>query len=193
MEGPNTAGVNSPTCPLGSDSVDIGGLVEFRRGDRRTVVLTSAAALLRTRRTTQAAGVLVSLAAIVGGWWHPAVWLAAPIGFLVAAYLPGRLRQEMLLLLDSTQGIMRSSQHGTDGQAIPLSEVTCLRGAYETQGWDGRSVVFAVDAEGGQHPILALPGTDEAAAARICALLGALTQKPASYTGPFGKPLHFPR
>jgi hypothetical protein len=72
------------------------------------------------------------------------------------------------------------------GTTLRIEQVWEIRGAYETQGWDPRSVLYAVMEDATEVAVLILPGTDEVLAEYACRTLGCLLDRPATYAGPFG-------
>lgn len=116
-------------------------------------------------------------------------WLLLILGALAFFVLPLLARTAVYLEISAAEepGQIRVFPHvACPGIVLPLTQVSAIRGIYETQGWDPRSVLFAVLADGSEVPLLTLPGTDEALAEHACRTLGLLLDCPSTYTGPFG-------
>ncbi|MFN3651442.1 MAG: hypothetical protein ACK47B_17845 [Armatimonadota bacterium] len=169
------AELNSPAAPL---------LV--RDEGLRLVFWTGTAYVRRTRILVRAGGMLALAAgATAGALFSPWGWLAAPVGLLLAALAPGQIRAARLLEIDTAAGRLTPTALAPE-LSLPLDRAARLRGVYETQGWDPRTVIDLVFADGTTVPVLIFPGTDERLAEYACRTLGQLLGCPATYKGPFG-------
>jgi hypothetical protein len=120
----------------------------------------------------------------------PWAWLGIGVGLALALLEAGRPPLGTLIRVDLDSLQLTPLQPELAGTCVPISEVREIRGEYETQGWDGRSVYFASMANGADRPILILRGTDDARAEAAGRVLGVLLDCPAHYVGSLGKPLH---
>jgi hypothetical protein len=149
---------------------DHGDLLQVTREGERVVIATGARAVNRARLLARIVGALVAVAGLA--LTPLAIWYLAltPLGCLIALVVPGRLNSARLLEIDNEQGAVIACETGAQ---IPLAAITSIRGAYETQGWDPRSVLYAVHGADETAAII-LRGTDETLAETACRTLGVL-------------------
>ncbi len=172
---------------LGLDEEPCKSIRIIQSGDR--ISFTPDEALLRravvNARFAFSALALVSLFVAM---WFPVALLLTFIAAFCAWKLPMRIMAHEMVAIDSSRNVILVTQKGINpGTEISVDYIASLRGVYETQGWDSRSVVMAAMSSGGDVPIVFLTGTDEAEAEYVCHALGRILDKPASYTGPFGE------
>jgi hypothetical protein len=160
------------------------GLEPSGEGDR-VFLGPSAAASLRARQLQIAGGLAVGLVGALLLLATPWAVLGLAAGLLWAALGPRLVRPAPVLRLD--RGELAPLQPELAGPGLDRSDIRAIHGAYETQGWDARSVIFAALADGTDRPILVIPGAGEKRPEAACRLLAALLDCPASYTGAFGK------
>lgn len=134
-------------------------------------------------RLAGGAGVVVGLMLAQSSLWG---WALAILGLLAFVFLPRLIRPARLLEIDGEQGVVRVVQPAVGaGTVVSIVHIVALNGVYETQGWDPRSVIFALLDDGTTAPLLVLSGTDEALAEYTCRTLGLLLNRTATYIGPF--------
>jgi hypothetical protein len=153
----------------------------------RLIYYTGEGYLRRSRLTARVAGaaaIVAGLALTTQSLWGLAL-AAAGIGLLALA--PRLILPARLLELDADGGRLLITQPAAGaGVSLCLEQITALRGVYETQGWDPRSVIYARLTNGTEVSILVFPGTDEPLAEYACRSLGLLLDLNATYAGPFG-------
>ena len=164
---------------------DTDALLEARRKGDRVVLATSGGCVDRSRRKARGGSLAAAVAGVLAAQYSPWGWLLAIGGLLALVVLPGRLRPARLLEIDLGRGLLIPCRHAA-GATPDVTSVCLLRGVYETQGWDPRSVVYAVAEDDTATPVLILSGTDEKLAEQACRALGALLDRPATYAGPAG-------
>lgn len=180
--------MDTVVCDLaGKGSAAAGGLEWKGEGDRLYLGISEGEArraLLVARLGAGAVVVLgVALSAVT-----PWGWLLVAGGLVAGFALPHLFRSEALLLAEPEAGRLTPLQPELAGQTLACTDALEVRGAYETQGWDARSVIRVVLADGTETPVLILPGADERKAEAACRLLAELLACPAVYTGAMGKP-----
>ena len=160
-------------------------LAVARDGDR-LVLQTGPGAVRQARRRVQTAGAVAALAGLALAWLNPWAPTFTALALLTLVLVHTRLRAVPLVTLDPQQGVLTVCQRAAGaGVSVALSEIAAVRGAYETQGWEPRSVI-AVECRDAPPVPVVLPGTDEALAEEACRTLGTLLGCPAAYAGPFG-------
>ncbi len=162
--------------------------IQVRREGQRLIFMMGEGYMQRARLTARAAGT----AGIVAGLALTKLSLLWGLVLVVSgacllALEPRLIRQEHLLDLDceGERLIIKQPAAGA-GTTICIEQIAELRGVYETQGWDGRSVIYAMLTDGTEAPVLVFPGTDEPLAECACRTLGLLLDLTATYAGPFG-------
>jgi hypothetical protein len=151
------------------------------------IFFTGASDIQRTRLLTRIGGLLGIAAGLALATRSPWGLAVAAAGALSAVYGPRLIRPVRLLEVDSEQERLLVVQPAAGaGARICIKQIAELRGVYETQGWDPRSVIYAVLLDGTQVPVLIFPGTDEPLAEYACRTLGLLLDLTATYAGPFG-------
>ena len=165
------------------DLVEPGARLQVMRDGETIILQTGANTLQKSRRGIQAGGAALTLAGGALTTWNPWALALVPVGIALAWFGPLCVRAGALLAINAA----KEELAGPGAMCpIPLSQITAVRGVYETQGWDPRSVLYAVPVSGEPVSAMILPGTDEALAEAACRALGALLDVPASYEGPFG-------
>lgn len=165
---------------------------ELRGEGDRLLLVPSAEEVRRSRLQAIALGTAALAVSIGATWLTPWAWAAAAASALALLVLPGRATAAPLLRIHPGEGTLISLQPEFAGPVVPFSAVESVAGAYETQGWDARSVITLGTRDGLQRPILAIAGADERKPEELCRLLGELLGCPASYTGAEGKSKAFP-
>lgn len=145
---------------------------------------TSRSATELSRRWVVFGGWVVATAAGLAGLAVPWLWLAVLPGLALARFggLLVRPRRVATVRVGSDGWELR-----TDDAVVVAPPPVRIEGRYETQGWDGRSVISAVDADGRVTTILTLTGTDPAHASAVCRLLADAARSGWRYEGPFGE------
>lgn len=158
-----------------------------RRDGDRLLFFSGARYVARSRLLARMVGVFavpVGLALTQVTAWG---WALAALGLPIFIFAPRLIRAGRLLEIDGERGELIVTQPAAGaGVTVPIAQVTELRGVYETQGWDPRSVLYAALADGTQIAILVFAGTDEALAEYACRTVGLLLNCTAAYAGPFG-------
>jgi hypothetical protein len=161
------------------------GLLSVRRENHSLVIATGDALLRRQRLTVRTLGAVGAVAVLVTVQFTPFAFVLFVAGVAVAVLVPGLYRHTKLLDMDLADGCIRTLQ-ASGGRAIPTAAIRSIEGRYETQDWEGRSVIYAVNDTGTETSVLILPGTDERLAECACCVVGRLLDLPATYSGPFG-------
>jgi hypothetical protein len=138
----------------------------------------------RYLRRTRAAGFLCAVAGAAWTWFTFWAWPVVILGIVVARYAPNAVRPVCLLRMSTEDGLL--AECAASGTAVAGRPLIAIRGRYETQGWDPRSVIYALIEEGYEIPILIFGGTDEPLAEYACRALGFLLVVPATYSGTEG-------
>lgn len=159
------------------------GWIEARREGDLIVLRTGPRVLRRAR----AQAILVGLGVVLSGLgllllspWAAAL---AAAGALYAALAPRRVQPAFLAAVDT------AAERLTGPVDVSVSQVTAIRGVFETKGWDGFSTVYALLDDGSSVPIALLMGANERLAEALCAELGRLIGRPAEYAGTSGVPV----
>jgi hypothetical protein len=160
-------------------------LLSVLREDHSLVIATGDALLRRQRLTARALVALGAVAALATVQFTPLAFVLFLGGIAVAVFLPGLYRHAKLLEIDLAEGCIRHLQ-ASGGRAIPTAAIRSIEGRYETQGWEGRSVIYAIDDAGRETPLFHFSGTDERLSECGCRVVGQLLDLPATYAGPFG-------
>jgi hypothetical protein len=162
-------------------------LIHIQREGDRLLFSTGQRYVRQSRLFACVGGVLSVPAGIALAQNTPWGWVLVVLGVLVFALVPRLIRPTRLLEIDGERGQVLVEQGAAGaGTVLDIAQITELRGIYETQGWDPRSVLYAVAADGTQTPILVFQGTDEPLAEYACRTLGMLLNRTATYAGPFG-------
>jgi len=183
--------METPVVPdprLAAAAADPAGPLAIRRVGERLLLETSEASLHRARRQVRAGSLLATASGLIAAALTPWGWLLTAAGLAALWIAPRHQRPRRLLEIDPDRACIRPGPGSGNVEPVPLASVRAIRGAYETQGWDPRSVIWVLGEDGQETPVLALPGTDEALAVEACRLLGLLLDCPATYAGPFGAP-----
>jgi len=165
-----------------------GARLEVKSHGDRLVLLTGEGTVRRSRNLARLYCAATAAAGIGLVWFS--LWALIAIVGGVAAFVmaPRYIRPATLLEIDAARGELVVVQTSVGfGTTLSLNAVRSIRGAYETKGWDGFSVMYAVATDGSETPILMLLGTDERLAELSCRVLGTLLHCPATYVGPFGR------
>lgn len=158
-----------------------------REGDR-LLIQTGTRSIRQSRLLTRIGGLVLALAGIALA--GVSLWFLAltVVGALVSLLVPGLFRTTTLLIVDAPRGQLVIAQYAAGaGTELPCAQITGIRGVYETQGWDPRSVLYVGQESGVDLPVLIFRGTDEPLAEYACQTLGYLLECPATYAGPFGE------
>lgn len=161
--------------------------LEVRADPGRVSLYTGQATVRQSQNYARIVGALAAAVGIALLWYT--MWGAAVIAFglLAVAVVPRYLRPAELVAIDTVANQLVVVQPIVGaGTTVPLDRIQSIRGAYDTKGWDGFSVLYAVEGHGSEVPVMMLLGTDERLAEAACHTLGELLNKPATYSGPFG-------
>ena len=184
METANILDAYSRTAPELSRSAD---RLEVRSEGGRILLYTGEGTVRQSRNYARGVGALAVAGGIALLWFS--IWglIVIAFGLVVVVVVPRTIRATKLVEIDTegNQFIVVQSTVGA-GSTLSLERIQSIRGAYDTKGWDGFSVVYAVGDDGSETPILMLLGTDERLAEIACRTLGVLLDRPAAYAGPFG-------
>ncbi len=166
---------------------DSPALLQIERNGDRLRFLTGTRSLRQSRLLARILGVLGLVAGLALTQISPSGWALAVLGVLTFFIIPGRLRPTRLLEIDAAHGNLLVTQSAAGaGGTISLAQIASIRGAYDTQGWDPFSTLYAVLQDGQEVPVLVFRGTNEPLAEYTCRILGFLLDRPATYAGPFG-------
>jgi hypothetical protein len=162
-------------------------LIHIQRAGDRLLFSTGQRYIRQTRLFARVVGALGVPAGIALAQSTPWGWALVALGVLVCAFIPRMICPSALLEIDGQRGQVLVAQGSAGaGTVLDIARITELRGSYETQGWDPRSVLYAALEDGTQTPILVFQGTDEPLAEYACRTIGLLLNRTATYAGPFG-------
>jgi len=170
-------------------------LLEVEQAGEHVTLRTSAAYAGRLRWSVRTVGALAAAgliglvaAGISGGLGTvvhslvPAASLLAIAAIAVSVFGPMFIRQRELLTIDVVSGRLRFARGQAD---IVVADVASIVGVYETQGWDGRNVLYFVDIAGERRPGIILASNEEAVAQACCEVLTKVLGVPSSYTNQY--------
>lgn len=168
-------------------SVDRAGSLDIKTAGSQLILYTGQGALQRSRSYALGIGVLTLIAGLALMWFSAWGVTVIAFGLILTTVVPRLIRAAKLLEIDKEQRQLTVVQSvvGVD-RTLALDTILGIRGVYETKGWDGYSVMYAVGADHSETPIMVLTGTDERFAETVCRTLGSLLEIPATYAGPFG-------
>jgi hypothetical protein len=162
--------------------------LEVRSAPGRLWIETGRATVRRSQQSACLFGALVAVSGIALLWYS--IWglTVLALGLVTAFMVPRYLRPVRLLEIDTAARQLNVIQSPLGaGASLPLDRIQHIRGEYDTKGWSGFSVLYAVDSEEMETAILVLLGTDDQLAETACKVLSALLTKPSSYSGSFGR------
>jgi hypothetical protein len=176
----NTAELVARAEQIGGAGDSRRGLVDLHVDGTRVVLRTSERVVRRARARSMAGGVLAALAGC--GLLYLSVWYGALIvaGIAWSALAPRRIRPLDLTVIDTDADCVIGSN------TVPVGSIASIRGAFETRGWDGFSVISAILHDESSVPLLMLLGADDRLAEAVCSTLGAAVDRPAEYVGSSG-------
>jgi|SRR3569833_2929529 len=170
-----------------SGSIDItrdGGLVSLRTGASHTRRLQWAVRVVST---------IIAVGLVCLAWFTDRTLLPVGIAFAIAAMaaavaVPKLVQQRELLAIDTDLGKVIFSQ---SNRTIDIADIASIDGVYETQGWDGRNVLYFVDVNRKRLVGVVLASNEELIAQACCEALTRLLNVPSSYTNQYDTTARF--
>ena len=163
-----------------------GGLLALNRDDNRTYLSTGETFRRRQLLQAMAASSLLLIGGAIFTLWSPWALFISAFGAAGLLQLPRMIRTQNLLAIISSEDRLQPLQ-ASAGPPVPVSQITGIRGVHEIQGWDPRSVFYAVLADGSESEVLLFRGTDDALAIEACRLMGMALDRPAEFTNQYGE------
>src|SRR5205823_1729740 len=128
--------------------------LELKPEPGRLSLYTSQATVRRSQNHARMVGVLSMVAGSALLWHSILGWIVIAFGIIAFAAAPRCLRAEKLLELDTVENTLIPAQSAAGARvAVPVDHIRYIRGVYDTKGWDGFSVVYAVETDGTQTPV----------------------------------------
>jgi hypothetical protein len=151
------------------------------------VVQSSATSGERRRNQLRWLGTLLAVAGLALSPFHWGLLALAPLGLAAALLGPSYVKQSELFRVQRGPGDRLLSGSAN----LQVSCIDAFSSRYETNGWEGRTCVFAQLTTGEECLLLEIGGTDDTCVKAVCEALARLCNCPVENIGPFGERTHY--
>jgi hypothetical protein len=158
------------------------GLLDLYRDAGDITVRTGRAVTGRTQRHIVILSVLAMVAGI--GLAFVALWALAIFALGIVALLvePRVVRSTVLLRIDKSSGTIAFEHGKGPSRNMNVCDIASIAGAYETQGWDPRNVLYVTHSDGEREEAIVFSGNDDKVVECCCRVLAQLLEVSATYT-----------